>query len=152
MVCIISLDFFWRRWRISASRVSLGVKSASRRTEQEIRSGKLWCERSKLSGSSGGLFFFNRRGLTIGRPLDIDLFPVGTPSGLALFCSSRQILGLRLSFFTILLVKFTSRRPKWPKLSFGEVEYRLIQRHDLFGDYYVSMFCAWLVEKVHFLA
>ena len=41
---------------------------------------------------------------------------------------------------------------QWPKLNFGEVVYRLSPGYYPFGDYCASMFCAWFVMKVYFLA
>eukprot|EP00985_Skeletonema_marinoi_P016605 scaffold8954_cov194-Skeletonema_marinoi.AAC.2 len=39
------------------------------------------------------------------------------------------------------LVNLTREQPKWPKLSSGEVLYRLEPRYNSFGDYYASVFC-----------
>jgi hypothetical protein len=38
------------------------------------------------------------------------------------------------------------------KINFGEVVYRLSPGYYPFGDYCASMFCAWFVMKVYFLA
>ena len=63
-----------------------------------------------------------------------------------------QILRLQVNFITILLVKLTSDGSKWPKLSFGEVLYRLEPRYNSFGDYYASVFCEFHEVRVYFLA
>ena len=57
-----------------------------------------------------------------------------------------------MNFITILLVKLTSDGSKWPKLSFGEVLYRLKPRYYSFGDYYASVFCKFQEMRVYFLA
>ena len=57
-----------------------------------------------------------------------------------------------MNFITILLVKLTSDGSKWPKLSFGEVLYRLKPRYYSFGDYYASVFCKFQEARVYFLA
>ena len=57
-----------------------------------------------------------------------------------------------MNFITILLVKLTSDGSKWPKLSFGEVLYRLKPRYYSFGDYYASVFFEFYEVRVYFLA
>ena len=57
-----------------------------------------------------------------------------------------------MNFITILLVKLTSDGSKWPKLSFGEVLYRLEPRYNSFGDYYESVLWEFHQVRVYFLA
>ncbi len=57
-----------------------------------------------------------------------------------------------LSTQSILLVKLTSDGSKWPKLSFGEVLYRLEPRYNSFGDYYESVLWEFHEVRVYFLA
>jgi hypothetical protein len=57
-----------------------------------------------------------------------------------------------VNFITILLVKLTSDASKWPKLSVGEVLYRLKPRYYSFGDYYASVLVEFYEVRVYFLA
>ena len=82
----------------------------------------------------------------------IDLINAGTPSGLRALFSVFPFLCLRIDFITILLVNLVREQLQWPKLNFGEVVYRLSPGYYPFGDYCASMFCAWFVMKVYFLA
>ena len=82
----------------------------------------------------------------------IDLSTAFTPSWFCPLCPLFQFFGLQVNFITILLVKLTSDGSKWPKLSFGEVLYRLKPRYYSFGNYYASVFCKFQEMRVYFLA